>query len=161
MRPLCLCTLVCCSVPFCFRKTVGLVGMLLPNIFRGMCRVALLVGVAALPNVFSYLVLRPCRLCLLWLRARSLHYPCCSPTRWPLLPHGRGPRGVLLPLRWTGWRVSNVHVLPHPPQVRPSEAHNAPFWTTNSGVPVWNNNQSLTGEFAGRQHTQQYLPPAT
>jgi len=31
-----------------------------------------------------------------------------------------------------------------PSSVRPSEAHNAPFWTTNSGVPVWNNNQSLT-----------------
>jgi catalase len=27
---------------------------------------------------------------------------------------------------------------------RPSSAHNTPFWTTNSGAPVWNNNSSLT-----------------
>ena len=29
-------------------------------------------------------------------------------------------------------------------QVRPSSAHDSPFWTTNSGAPVWNNNASLT-----------------
>ncbi|KAK4853614.1 hypothetical protein QYF36_011623 [Acer negundo] len=27
---------------------------------------------------------------------------------------------------------------------RPSSAFNTPFWTTNSGAPVWNNNSSLT-----------------
>ena len=27
---------------------------------------------------------------------------------------------------------------------RPSSAYNSPFWTTNSGAPVWNNNSSLT-----------------
>lgn len=29
-------------------------------------------------------------------------------------------------------------------QVRPSSAHDSPFFTTNSGAPVWNNNSSLT-----------------
>lgn len=29
-------------------------------------------------------------------------------------------------------------------QYRPSSAFNSPFWTTNSGAPVWNNNNSLT-----------------
>lgn len=29
-------------------------------------------------------------------------------------------------------------------QVRPSSAHNSPYWTTNSGAPVWNNNSSST-----------------
>ena len=29
-------------------------------------------------------------------------------------------------------------------QYRPSSAYNSPFWTTNSGAPVWNNNSSLT-----------------
>lgn len=29
-------------------------------------------------------------------------------------------------------------------QHRPSTAHNTPYWTTNSGAPVWNNNNSLT-----------------
>ncbi|KAG1355350.1 putative Catalase isozyme 1 [Cocos nucifera] len=29
-------------------------------------------------------------------------------------------------------------------QYRPSSAFNSPFWTTNSGAPVWNNNSSLT-----------------
>ncbi|MFQ6639415.1 hypothetical protein Gotur_016184, partial [Gossypium turneri] len=27
---------------------------------------------------------------------------------------------------------------------RPSSAFNSPFWTTNSGAPIWNNNSSLT-----------------
>ena len=27
---------------------------------------------------------------------------------------------------------------------RPSSAHNTPFWTTNAGAPVWNNQSSLT-----------------
>ncbi|KAJ0985302.1 hypothetical protein J5N97_003658 [Dioscorea zingiberensis] len=27
---------------------------------------------------------------------------------------------------------------------RPSSSFNSPFWTTNSGAPVWNNNSSLT-----------------
>ncbi|TXG65247.1 hypothetical protein EZV62_006522 [Acer yangbiense] len=27
---------------------------------------------------------------------------------------------------------------------RPSSAFSTPFWTTNSGAPVWNNNSSLT-----------------
>nr|ADU56189.1 catalase 1 [Jatropha curcas] len=26
----------------------------------------------------------------------------------------------------------------------PSSAHNTPFWTTNAGAPVWNNNSSMT-----------------
>lgn len=30
-------------------------------------------------------------------------------------------------------------------QYRPSSAHNSTHWTTNSGAPVWNNNNSLTG----------------
>lgn len=29
-------------------------------------------------------------------------------------------------------------------QQRPSSAYNTPFWTTNSGAPVWNNNSALT-----------------
>lgn len=29
-------------------------------------------------------------------------------------------------------------------QYRPSSAFNSPFMTTNSGAPVWNNNNSLT-----------------
>lgn len=29
-------------------------------------------------------------------------------------------------------------------QYRPASAFNSPFWTTNSGAPVWNNNASLT-----------------
>jgi len=29
-------------------------------------------------------------------------------------------------------------------QHRPSSAFNSPFWTTNSGAPVYNNNSSLT-----------------
>lgn len=29
-------------------------------------------------------------------------------------------------------------------QHRPSSAFNTPYWTTNSGAPVWNNNNSLT-----------------
>jgi hypothetical protein len=29
-------------------------------------------------------------------------------------------------------------------QVRPSSKHDAPYWTTNSGAPVWNNKNSLT-----------------
>lgn len=29
-------------------------------------------------------------------------------------------------------------------QYRPSSAYNAPFWTTNSGAPVYNNDSSLT-----------------
>lgn len=36
---------------------------------------------------------------------------------------------------------------PLPPrsvQYRPSSAFNSPHWTTNSGAPVWNNNNSLT-----------------
>eukprot|EP00850_Spirogloea_muscicola_P013078 SM000087S23360 [mRNA] locus=s87:209533:213343:- [translate_table: standard] len=31
-----------------------------------------------------------------------------------------------------------------PYKYRPSSAFNAPFWTTNTGAPVWNNNSSLT-----------------
>ncbi|KAI8015503.1 Catalase isozyme 1 [Camellia lanceoleosa] len=31
-----------------------------------------------------------------------------------------------------------------PDKYRPSSAYNSPFWTTNSGAPVWNNNSSLT-----------------
>mmetsp|Transcript_3164 Transcript_3164/g.6927 ORF Transcript_3164/g.6927 Transcript_3164/m.6927 type:complete len:493 (+) Transcript_3164:169-1647(+) len=31
-----------------------------------------------------------------------------------------------------------------PYKFRPSSAHNSPYWTTNSGAPVWNNNNSLT-----------------
>lgn len=31
-----------------------------------------------------------------------------------------------------------------PYKYRPSSAYNSPFWTTNSGAPVWNNNSSLT-----------------
>ncbi|GIL51758.1 hypothetical protein Vafri_7681 [Volvox africanus] len=31
-----------------------------------------------------------------------------------------------------------------PAKVRPSSAYNSPYWTTNSGAPVWNNNNSLT-----------------
>jgi catalase len=29
-------------------------------------------------------------------------------------------------------------------QHRPSSTFNAPYWTTNSGAPVWNNDNSLT-----------------
>ena len=29
-------------------------------------------------------------------------------------------------------------------QFLPSSAHNSPYWTTNSGAPVWNNNSSET-----------------
>lgn len=29
-------------------------------------------------------------------------------------------------------------------QHRPASAYNSPFFTTNSGAPVWNNNSSLT-----------------
>lgn len=29
-------------------------------------------------------------------------------------------------------------------QYLPSSAHNSPYWTTNSGAPVWNNNSSVT-----------------
>jgi catalase len=29
-------------------------------------------------------------------------------------------------------------------QYMPSSHHDAPYWTTNSGMPVWNNNSSLT-----------------
>lgn len=29
-------------------------------------------------------------------------------------------------------------------QFRPSSNYNSPFWTTNSGAPVWNNNASFT-----------------
>lgn len=29
-------------------------------------------------------------------------------------------------------------------QYRPSSSYNSPFFTTNSGAPVWNNNSSLT-----------------
>lgn len=32
------------------------------------------------------------------------------------------------------------------PQYRPSSANDSAHWTTNSGAPVWNNNNSLTGE---------------
>lgn len=31
-----------------------------------------------------------------------------------------------------------------PYKFRPSSAFNSPYWTTNSGAPVWNNNNSLT-----------------
>ncbi|XP_043707932.1 catalase-like isoform X1 [Telopea speciosissima] len=31
-----------------------------------------------------------------------------------------------------------------PSKYRPSSAFDSPFWTTNSGAPVWNNNSSLT-----------------
>ncbi|GFR42897.1 hypothetical protein Agub_g3891 [Astrephomene gubernaculifera] len=31
-----------------------------------------------------------------------------------------------------------------PTKVRPSSAFNSPYWTTNYGAPVWNNNNSLT-----------------
>ncbi|KAM7521314.1 hypothetical protein LguiB_020276 [Lonicera macranthoides] len=31
-----------------------------------------------------------------------------------------------------------------PQKYRPSSAYNSPFWTTNSGAPIWNNNSSLT-----------------
>jgi hypothetical protein len=34
-------------------------------------------------------------------------------------------------------------------QYVPSSAHDSSHWTTNSGAPVWNNNNSLTGEGAG------------
>ena len=37
--------------------------------------------------------------------------------------------------------VSQNHC--HPP-CRPSSAYDAPYWTTNTGMPIWNNNQSLT-----------------
>ncbi|CAL9012995.1 unnamed protein product, partial [Prunus brigantina] len=30
------------------------------------------------------------------------------------------------------------------PQHRPSSAFDSPFWTTNAGAPVWNNDSSLT-----------------
>lgn len=33
---------------------------------------------------------------------------------------------------------------PPPPQHRPSSAYNPPHFTTNTGAPVWNNNNSLT-----------------
>ena len=33
-------------------------------------------------------------------------------------------------------------------QHRPSSSHNTPYWTTNAGAPVWNNNSSLTGKTA-------------
>jgi len=36
-----------------------------------------------------------------------------------------------------------------PMKVRPSSAHNSPYWTTNSGAPVWNNNNSLTAGVRG------------
>lgn len=29
-------------------------------------------------------------------------------------------------------------------QYRPSSAFDSPYWTTNSGAPVWNNNNSMT-----------------
>ena len=29
-------------------------------------------------------------------------------------------------------------------QFLPSSAHDSPYWTTNAGQPVWNNNSSLT-----------------
>ncbi|PPD76117.1 hypothetical protein GOBAR_DD26982 [Gossypium barbadense] len=31
-----------------------------------------------------------------------------------------------------------------PYKFRPSSSFDSPFWTTNSGAPVWNNNSSLT-----------------
>eukprot|EP00891_Asterochloris_glomerata_P000316 jgi/Astpho2/316/Aster-02200 len=31
-----------------------------------------------------------------------------------------------------------------PQKYRPSSAYDAPYWTTNTGMPIWNNNQSLT-----------------
>lgn len=34
-------------------------------------------------------------------------------------------------------------------QYVPSSAHDSPYWTTNSGAPVWNNNQSLTAGVRG------------
>ena len=29
-------------------------------------------------------------------------------------------------------------------QYRPSSAYDSPYWTTNAGAPVWNNNNSVT-----------------
>ena len=29
-------------------------------------------------------------------------------------------------------------------QYLPSSHHDSPYWTTNTGMPVWNNNSSLT-----------------
>mmetsp|Transcript_2711 Transcript_2711/g.8022 ORF Transcript_2711/g.8022 Transcript_2711/m.8022 type:complete len:493 (+) Transcript_2711:157-1635(+) len=36
-----------------------------------------------------------------------------------------------------------------PYKFRPSSAHDTPYWTTNTGVPVFNNNQSLTAGVRG------------
>ena len=32
----------------------------------------------------------------------------------------------------------------HDVQFRPSSSYNSPYWTTNYGAPVYNNNNSLT-----------------
>ncbi len=34
-------------------------------------------------------------------------------------------------------------------QVVPSSHHDSPYWTTNNGAPVFNNNQSLTAGVRG------------
>uniref|UniRef100_A0A0D9VP56 Uncharacterized protein n=1 Tax=Leersia perrieri TaxID=77586 RepID=A0A0D9VP56_9ORYZ len=35
---------------------------------------------------------------------------------------------------------------------RPSSSFNGPLWSTNSGAPVWNNNNSLTVGSRGTNH---------
>lgn len=39
-------------------------------------------------------------------------------------------------------------------QQRPSSAHNTPFWTTNTGAPIYNNDSSLTVGSTGILDTQ-------
>ncbi|TYI19919.1 hypothetical protein ES332_A07G198500v1 [Gossypium tomentosum] len=41
---------------------------------------------------------------------------------------------------------------------RPSSAFNSPFWTTNSGAPVWNNNSSLTVGARGANFDRERIP---
>lgn len=48
-------------------------------------------------------------------------------------------------------------VLFSPFQYRPSSSFNSPYWTTNSGAPVWNNNNSVTVGVRGTSHLVQYL----
>lgn len=37
-------------------------------------------------------------------------------------------------------------------QYRPASSYNSPFFTTNSGAPVWNNNSSMTVGPRGKIH---------
>jgi hypothetical protein len=72
------------------------------------------------------------------------------------------PRCCLLPYVWHGSRPVRSHstmqcassilhfndlgntVCSLPMQAVPSSHHDSPYWTTNNGAPVYNNNQSLT-----------------